>query len=409
MKQLILIIALIAGSVVLASYLIKTKPEPKKRVRKPSTPVVEIMTPQPQSYTQTIRSSGSVEANRRTNLIAEVSGKVIQLKPAFEEGSYFNKGQHLLSIDPSNYRNAIVIAKAEVSQRTLEVKNEQNLARLAERDFRLLGTNHRPNEIASRRPHIAAASANLEASKVRLQQARDDLSKTRIKAPYAGRLLSRSVDIGQYVTAGTLLGQIYSSDYVEVRLPLSLQEYEQLKLPHHYRNQHTTPKQALPNVIFSTTIGNRSYQWEGKIVRTSAAMDERTRQIAVIARIDDPFTPQAEHNTPPVKIGQFLKARILGNTLKDVYVIPTRATRQGREVMLYDNGQIRILPIQVLARENDQLVISQDSLPAQPKLIITPMPSAKAGMAVRLLGDRKQAKTKKPRTQSPETTRESQP
>lgn len=396
MKQLILIIALIAGSVALASYLIKTKPEPRKRVRKPSVPVVEVMTPQTQSYIQKINSSGSVEANRSTNVISEVSGKVTQVNKAFQEGSYFRKGQHLLSIDNTNYKNAIIIASAEISQRTLELKNEQNLANLAVRDFRLLGNNRRPNEIASRKPHIAAALASLEASKVRLQQARDDLNKTRIMAPYDGRLLSRNVDIGQYITPGTLLGQVYSTDYVEVRLPLSLAEYEQLKLPESFRNQKVTSSKDMPEVKFSAKYGSRRYEWQGRVVRASPAMDARTRQISVIAKIDDPFTKKPNSDVPPIKIGQFLQAEIIGTTLRNVYVIPTSSTRQNREVMIYDEGKVRIYPIEVLASENDKLIIAESSLPPSVKLITTPMPSAKNGMTVRLPGERKKGFGGKP-------------
>jgi RND family efflux transporter MFP subunit len=389
MKQLILIIALVAGSVALASYLIKTKPEPRKRVRSPTIPVVEIMTPQAQSFTQKINSSGSVEANRSTNIIAEVSGKVTQENKAFQEGNYFRKGQHLLSIDNTNYKNAIIIASAEVSQRELELKTEQNLANLAVRDFQLLGNNRRPNEIASRKPHIAATLANLQASKIRLQQARDDLNKTRVLAPYEGRLLTRSVDIGQFVTPGTLLGQVYSTDYVEVRLPLSLADYEQLKLPENFRNQQSKTNTDKPEVKFAARYGNKSYEWTGRVVRASPAMDARTRQISVIAQIEDPFTKKSGSDAPPIKIGQFLQAEIIGTTLRNVFVIPTAATRQNREVMIYDEGKVRILPIEVLASDKDKLVIAEDSLPALAKLIVTPMPSAKDGMTVRLPGEGK--------------------
>lgn len=403
MKQLILIIALIAGSVALASYLIKTKPEPRKRVRQPVVPVVEVMTPILQSYTQKIRSSGSVETNLSTNLVSEVSGKVVEVKKAFQEGNYFKKGQHLLSIDAADYKNAIVIAKAEVSQRMLELKNEQNLARLAVRDFKLLGNNRRPGEIASRKPHIEAATASLEAANIRLQQARNNLKKTKILAPYTGRIQNTNVNIGQFISPGTLLGQVYSTDYVEVRLPLSLADYEQLKLPESYQNQQTINNATLPKVIFSAQYGLTTHRWEGNVVRASAAMDARTRQIPVIARIEDPFSKKEGDITPPIKIGQFLKAEILGRQLNNVFVIPTSSTRQNREVMLYEEGKINIKPIQVLATENDTLVISANALPADAKLIITPMPSAKTGMKVRLPGEGKK-RGQRPGNRSPEGT-----
>lgn len=387
MKQLILIIVLIAGSVALASYLIKTKPEPRKRVRAPTIPVVEVITPKLQTYTQRIRSSGSVETNQSTNIISEVSGKITRIDKVFEEGNYFPSGQQLLTIDNTNYKNAIIIASAEVSQRELAIKTEQNLANLAVREARILGNNRTLGEMASRKPQITAALANLEASRVRLQQARDDLSKTRIQAPYEGRILSRNVNIGQYVTPGTLLGTVYSIDYVEVRLPMSLTEYEQLNLPENYSNQKLDTNK-LPKVTFSANFGPTRYTWDGRVSRVSAAMDARTRQISVIARIDEPFR-KSSNGSPPVKIGQFLEADIIGTKLEGVYVIPTRSTRQNREVMLYDEGTVRIRPITVLATENDLLVVQADSIPANAKLIVTPMPSAKDGMTVRLAGERK--------------------
>jgi RND family efflux transporter MFP subunit len=385
MKQLILIIALIAGAMALGSYLIKTKPEPRKRVRQPTIPVVEIISPQLQTYTQRIRSSGSVETNQSTNIISEVSGKVISIDPAFQEGNYFARDQQLLSVDNTNYKNAIIIASAEISQRELEIKTEQNLANLAVREARILGNNRTLGEMASRRPQITAALANLEASRVRLQQARDDLNKTRIRTPYQGRVMTRDVNIGQYITPGTKLGEVYSTDYVEVRLPLSLSEYEQLKLPENYSNQKLDSNK-LPEVTFSADFGEKSYTWKGRLSRVSASMDERTRQISVIARIDDPFK-KSSNGSPPVKIGQFLQAEIIGSKLNNVYIIPTSSTRQNREVMLYDEGNVRISPITVLATENDKLIVQADSIPANAKLIVTPMPSAKNGMTVRIAGE----------------------
>ena len=366
-------------------------------------PVVEIMTPKLQTYTQRIRSSGSVETNQSTNIISEVAGKVTRINKTFEEGNYFPSGQQLLTVDSTNYKNAIIIATAEISQRELAIKTEQNLANLAVREARILGNNRRLGEMASRKPQIAAALANLEASRVRLQQARDDLNKTRIKAPYEGRVLNREVNIGQYVTPGTLLGTVYSTDYVEVRLPMSLSDYEQLNLPESYSNQKVDTNK-LPEVTFSANFGKNRYTWNGRVSRVSAEMDARTRQISVIARIDSPFK-KSSSGAPPVKIGQFLEAEILGTKLSGVYVLPTSATRQNREVMLYDEGNVRIHPITVLATENDSLVVQADSIPANAKLIITPMPSAKEGMTVRLAGERKK-RPGKPREGGKQTTKD---
>ena len=50
-----------------------------------------------------------------------------------------------------------------------------------------------------------------------------------------GRVLEKKVDVGQYVRSGEVLASIYAIDYVEVKLPLSAAQLEQLQLPAHYR------------------------------------------------------------------------------------------------------------------------------------------------------------------------------
>lgn len=399
MKKIIIPILVLAIGITLGIYLLKTGPEPEKqRIHNPA-PVVEVQNLELQDYAVTINASGTVRAQTQTNIVSEVSGKVLEISPRFQEGSYFDKSDTLLRIDGSNYQHAITIAQGELAQRELTLSEQQAQAKLAQQDWNLFDNSKRrpQSDFAARRPHIAAAQANINAAKARLAQEKLNLARTRIKAPYTGRVQEKRVDVGQYVTPGTVLGVIYATDYVEVHLPLTLTQYELLDLPEAFRGQKVQTAD-LPKVAFQTSRTNGN-EWEGRIVRSSAALDEKSRQINVIARIDKPYEASSEASRP-IRIGQYVKAEIQGKTFHNVYVVPPAAVRQGKELLLTDNGKVRVVPVQLLWSTENEMVITANTDLDQQRAITTPLPLATNGSPVEVLGEGKQNKSDK--EQAPE-------
>lgn len=403
MKQLILILLIVALAVGTGNWLIKNKPEVKKRSKKPAIPVVKVVALKKQSYQLKISSAGSVKAHTETTLVAEIAGKITYVDNDFAEGNYINKDQTLLSIDKTDYLNNIELAKAEIAQKQLELAEQQAQANLAKQDWDLFGEKQRtPSKLAMREPHIKSAKAALKAANLRIQQAEINLSRSAVKAPYAGRVLERSVAIGQYVTPGTKLGKVFATDYVEVHLPLSLADYEQLNLPEHYQGEKQPKTNNLPFVIFYSNTGAAKHQWKGKLIRSAATLNESTRQIAVIARINKPFS-RSKTGSPPVKIGQFLQADIEAKRLENVVLIPSSAIRENREILLLDTHKILLHPITIIATDKDNVVISAKNLPLNKPLILTPPPLATNGMEVKVFGQ------KKPKRQESELTTKTKP
>ena len=428
MKQVILIFIVLALAATGANWLLTHKPEIKKHTKKPNVPVVKISPVKSQSYTTTVHSSGVVEARTQTNLVAEVAGKITLIGKAFQEGNYLQKNNLLLKISETDYQSNINIAKAEIAQQQLALEEQRAQRDLAKQDWDLFGEKRKkPSALAMRTPHIASAKAALQAAKIRMEQAKTQLSRTKIRAPYDGRVLERSVDVGQYVTPGTVLGKIFATDYIEIRLPLSLKEYELLNIPEHYQNETKPKSENLPTVTFYTDKTNKEFhQWQGKVVRTSAALDSNTRQLSVIARISEPFSRRKKTTSstkaPLVKLGQFLQADIKGKQLSDVILIPISAVRDQKEVLLFikgksseiasdpksmqndqhnDNkkehkgksnkkkaigttGTIKIQTIKVLHTDNDNIVIAANELPKDAQIILTPPPFATDGMKVKV-------------------------
>ena len=418
--KLVLPLAVLAGSILLGKYLISTGPEARKKPFVERLPVVEVASLKAQDYTVTVKASGIVRAGIRTNLISEVSGRVLAISEGFKEGSYFNKNETLLKIDPSNYETALAIAESDVAANKASLDQLLEEEKSTRRSYRLAKTNlkigraevarltrllkqkvitrsaldaeqQKLNQLQQRleeaqgklntfKSRKLAIQAKINASISRKKQEALNLSHTMVKAPYRGRVLKKNIDIGQFITKGSNLGTIVATDYVYVDLPVSLSQYELLGIPEAFQNK-TNQSATLPTVTFTSTNSRLKSSWVGKVVRTSAALDAESRQIKVIARIDSPFI-EKEGVTAPVRIGQYLNAQIKGITFKNVYVIDTSAVRQNKEILLLNKGQVHIVPVDVLLNTSRHTIVKLKEQPESRQLITTPLKQATEGMKV---------------------------
>lgn len=376
-KFILPIIVLFIGNG-LAVMLMFSGPDAKRHEKKPHIPLVETQPLKQQAYTVTVRSSGKVQARTQTKLVAEVSGNIVKVAPDFVDGGYFSKGDILLQIDDSDFVNAVTVAKSDVEQKQLKLEEELARAKVAKKDWRLLDTQKKPNDLVARKPHIASAKAALEAARANLDQAKKNLERTYIRAPYKGQVLTRSVDVGQFVSKGTALGEIYAKDVLEVHLPVSMRQFKQLAL----ENKSVTQNRE-SNVEFYMVQGKQKNTWSGRVIRSSAALDENTNQLSIIASISD-------NSKQKIKIGQFVRANILGRVYQDVYVVPRSSVRQNKEVLLLNNvkdgeAEVTVSPVEVIRTEGNKSIIkSAKTFGENARLIITPMPLAKTGLRIRV-------------------------
>ncbi len=434
MKILKILLPLIVLGAALAAgkYLSETGPEAKKKPQVERFPVVEVMPLKLDKYSVMIETSGIVMAGKQSSLISEVSGRVVSTTDNFQEGAYIGHDETLLTIDKANYQIALSIVESEsagnraaLAQLVAEEKSNKRSLQLAQSNLhlgkkevarlkqlfrkkliartildseeqkvnqlqqQLQDLQGRLNTFSSRR---LAAQAKLNASLARIKQEKLNLSRTTIKAPYAGRVLEKNVDIGQFVTMGSLLGKIVATDYVEVSLPLSLSRYDLLGIPENTKNNKRDNTQ-FPEVSFtsinSSMSQNKQVPWKGRIVRTSVALDSDSRQITVIARIENPFNINLL-NSKPIRIGQYVKAKIKGKQFNDVYILPPIAVRQDKEILLLENGEIEVIPVKIIWNNSKQTIVKVDENIEGKKLIVTPLSQAITGMKAVTVDEQKE-------------------
>lgn len=335
--RIILPIIVLAISYYFARDMMLNKPEPQKWGAPPAQLNVEAVRLKTTTYDVVVTSQGVVRARTESTLIPEVSGRIASVSPEFHTGGFFEEGDILITVDPSDYETALIVAQSAVIQAESTLAQERALADQARENFKSLGDGSKPSPLALREPQLAQAQASVTSAKARVAEAERDLQRTQVAAPYRGRILEKSVDIGQYVSPGAVLAKIYAIDYAEIRLPLSDDQLAFVNTPERYRGESEIDAADGPRVKLRGKVGRDETVWEGVIVRTEGAFDSSSRQLFVMAQVDDPYGRKTV-GKPPLKVGQFVVAEIAGKTLENVFVIPRSALRKGGEILLIDDA-----------------------------------------------------------------------
>ena len=381
-KFKILLPVLIVGlACVVMAALILSKPKADKRRgntnSKISVEAVEVLR---SSITPKILSYGLVEPRTRTTLVAQVSGRIESVSEQFSDGGFFRKGEILLQIDATDSQIELDIAQASLAEAEQGLAEELALVEQAKADWERLGDGGAPNALVLRAPQLKAAEASVSSAKALLKQAKVNLERTSVVAPYDGRVLSKNVDLGQVTTNNTVLGNIYATDVIEVRLPIKNNDLPLLKLPEDYSHQDESSKN-LPAVSIRSELAKEE-TWLGSIVRTAGSIDNNSRQLNVVARIDDPFGEKAEGRFP-LKIGQYVTAEIDGVSLESVLSIPNKAIYQGSYVYIYKEGAVYRTPIEISWQNSGVAIVSQ-GLSEGDQVVVSPLGQVSSGTAVEL-------------------------
>ncbi|MCY4428077.1 MAG: efflux RND transporter periplasmic adaptor subunit, partial [Halieaceae bacterium] len=238
------------------------------------------------------------------------------------------------------------------------------------------------SELVLRKPQLEAARARVLSARAALTKAQLDLERTRIRAPFSGRVLAQLVDFGQVVNAGTTLAEVYATDYFEVRLPLRNTDLAFIELP----EDGLAAPVPVP-VRLRSDLGGAEI-WQGRIVRTEGAIDRTARQLHVVAQIDDPFGKSQSRSANavqrPLKIGEYVTAQISGKLLADALVIPSETIYQNSYVYIVENGELQRRDLEI-AWQNGVETLLYAGLDAGDALVTTPLGQISSGTPVQVV------------------------
>ncbi len=316
-----------------------------------------------------------------SRVVPEVSGQVVWVSPDFVSGGFFEAGAPLLRIDAHDYEQARIRARAEVAASGLRQAQAQAEAEIAVREWQQLG-NGTASALTAHVPQLENARAALAAAEANLGQAERNLERTELRAPYAGRVREKTVDVGQFVAAGTAVGSIYAIDFAEIRLPLPDGELAFLaELPLVYRGES---QRAGPRVTVRAEFAGQTHEWQGRLVRTEGEIDPSSRMVHAVAQVRNPYGRGADPQRPPLAVGMYVHAEIEGAIASDVVLLPRAAVRVDGRVLVVDEQQrLRFREIKILRATRDTLVV-RSGLHAGEQVVLSALDAVTDGMVVRV-------------------------
>lgn len=378
-RRWLLPVFIVAVGIALTATMIMFRPQP------PSTPTaervapVEVLTVNSVDMNLNVSSQGTVAPRTQTSMVAEVSGRVIAISEKLVAGGFFNTGEVMLTIDPADYEVAVDQAQANLLTAQAQLAQQQAQADQAAREWDLSG---RPREnapvLALRTPFLREAEARVLYSESELRRAQRQLERTTVRAPYDALVREKAADIGQYLSTGARIAEVFATDYAEVRLPLSDRDLMWLTLP---EPGQLAPSDATPVTLYANVAGKQQH-WQAQIVRTEGVVDSNTRMHYAVARVDDPYGLKNRYRQPPLPAGTFVNADIEGIRVTGVFDIPLEAVRSGDQVLVMDQEQrLRQRQVNVIRSTADRVIVNE-GLNNSDNVIVSPVPIPIDGMRV---------------------------
>jgi RND family efflux transporter MFP subunit len=366
------LLVLVIGSI--GMYALKESRSEAHHKKPPAPlPVVRVVDVAFAPHTVSISGHGTVLPLREISLVPQVAGKVVEMSPALVDGGAFKKGDVLLRIDPQDYTIAATLAKARLKDAESKYVQAREESAAAREEWAQLHGHNAPPPLVAKEPQLAAAGAQLAASRAELTKAELQLERTRIKAPFDGRVAEKEVDIGQYVTTGQKLAVLYATKAAEIVVPLPTEDLAWFHVPG-FTNGNGRGADALVQV----RIAGETRQWPGRIVRSEGKLDQRTRMVNVVVRVEDPYATR-----PPLAVGLFAKVTIQGRTLEQAALIPRAALRDDDQVWVVDpKGRLTFRTVVVARLGFDGAIIHSGLEPGE-RIVVSTLKGVSDGMRVR--------------------------
>lgn len=334
----------------------------------PPPPIVDTQFITPTQHQVVITGHGELMPLETTQISAQVSGEVMDWHPNFVAGGIVKRGDVLFSIAADNYQAAVLSAEADLASAQAALIEEQAQAAVAKRQAKSLPPTQ-VTDLYLRKPQLLTAKARVKSAQAALKRAQRDLDNCQVTAPYDALVVSRDIGVGQYISAGTTVGTINNVEVAEVHVPVA--GFDSAFLP-----------EELEGIQASLTRnGTSPIHREGTVVRDLGIVEQSTRMMRVVVRLDDPYGISSPKPTLP--FGSYVEVAFNGTTLDAVFKLP-QALANNRQVWVVDGkGQLSSRALNIVRAEGQYLYADQ-GLSANDQIVTTPPEFPEAGMTVRV-------------------------
>lgn len=357
--QIFLPIVIIIIGLLLFVFFKGMKNPPAVKPEVENIPIVSVEEVTLSPITLKVESYGIVTPKYETEIVAQVSGEIVELSPLFVRGGFVKEGQLLARIDPSDYQAALIDAQANLASAKSSYEIEQAQGIVAENEWKSI-TDTSPTELSLRKPQLAQEIAKVKSAQASVLRAKRNLERTEIRAPFDAMIDNRMIGLGSYVGMGTKLGKILGTDIAEIRLPVA---DEQL--------QFLNGNGVNSEVILEGTYSGVNRVWQAQIGRSEGVIDATSRMSYLVAEVKDPYLLAPKNmNGLPLRFGSYVNAKIIGKKIEQATSIARHLVKEDKIAILDDESRLHFAQVDVLRQEGANVIISQ-GLASGDKVIVS--------------------------------------
>jgi len=391
------------------SYLKASKPKPKKPQIVEKTWPVDSINAIAKNHTPKLKLYGTTVANRRVDLRALVSGKIIEVGAGLKEGALIKKGELLLKIDDFDYKGALQEAKANLAEavaRKSEMQASMSLEQenlkyakvqlsLGEKDFKRAqalskrGTvtkklaDDRNVILSQRRQAVAMSEVNLDLQRARqaqqaavvdrlnwkVNQAKRRLEETQLIAPFDAYVSSVNAEIGRTMSVNDSVATLIDQNKIDIRFTLTNAQYGRILAHEKTLNDR--------KVSVSWRVGETPILYKATIVRTAAVITSQSGGVEVYALVENPFTPV------PLRSGAFVGVTLDDREFKNVIRLPQTAIYNGNKIYLIKNDRLTERTVEIVGASGSDTLVKVN-LPKGSEILTTRLTLAGEGVKVKV-------------------------
>ncbi|HBC7428030.1 TPA: MdtA/MuxA family multidrug efflux RND transporter periplasmic adaptor subunit [Providencia rettgeri] len=296
---------------------------------------------------------GTVQAANVVTVTSRVEGQLMQLY--FTEGQYVNKGDLLAQIDPRPFEVQLSQAEGQLAKDKATLANAQlDLVRYQ----KLAGTKViSQQELDNQKAAVLQAQGSIKVDQGAVDNAKLQLTYSKITAPISGRVGLKQVDVGNFISSGTSTPLVVITQTQPADVLFALPEGD---IPAIQQAQSSGEKV----LIEAWDRNNIALIASGELLSTDNQIDAATGTLKIKAR----FTNEEEKLFP----NQFVNVKMQVETLQNAVVIPTAALQMGNEGhyvwILSDDNKVSKHNVTVGMQDSQQVVI-ESGLAANTKVI----------------------------------------
>jgi RND family efflux transporter MFP subunit len=341
-------------------------------------PLVEVEQLQKQDIKIIVTGYGTAEAKTKVEIAPQVSGTVVSINPQFTAGGFISAGKEIFRIDPRDYALVVEQAEAGVADAQVKLDLEEAEAAVALEEWEQLHPGTKPDSpLVLRQPQIRQAEAAIKSANAALAAAKLSLERTSVTLPVDVRIVSESIDLGQFVTTGQRIANAYGIEAIEIEVPLEDKELAWLDIPDQRNSQSV---KGSPVVVKAEFAGTQQ-RWKGYISRTTGQVDQRSRLIYVVVEVPEPSNP--EKGQAILLPGTFIEVEIGGKVIKDVFAIPRNAVHNRNEIWVVNDNKLHTKKINIFRSDKD-FAYTTDEIADAETIIVSSLDVVIDGMKVRV-------------------------